>query len=73
LFHILIKQEKGDEMIRLISEFGVEDGNQSLLLELPDSLLQDIEIAADGTVEIVSLIRVLNKSYQNKLLDCAIK
>ncbi len=60
-------------MIRLISEFGVEDANQSLLLELPNSLLQDIEIAADGTVEIASLIRVLNKSYQDKLLDCAIK
>jgi hypothetical protein len=59
-------------MVKIIGEFG-SDGNQSLLLELPSSLLQDIEIAADGTVEIASLIRVLNRSYQDKLLDCSLE
>jgi hypothetical protein len=48
-------------MIKLISEFGRGCEAQSLLLELPESLLEDIEIAADGTVDIHSLIKVLSK------------
>ncbi len=48
-------------MIKLISEFGRGCEAQSLLLELPESLVEDIEIAADGTVDVHSLIKVLSK------------
>lgn len=50
-------------MIKVLSEFGC--GNErSLLLEIPQHLLQNIDIRLDGSVNTKSLIEVMQRYYE---------
>ena len=52
-------------MIKVISEFGA--GNEkSLLLSLSPELLDSLDIRSDGSVQTVSLLKVLQRHYERE-------
>ena len=51
-------------MVGVISEFS---GDKSLLIDLPKSLLCGINIAADGTLDVGPLIKVLDRNCKYQL------
>ena len=55
-------------MLEFIAELG-SSNSKSLLIKLPKSLLDDIEILADGTVTTATLIKVLSRYYAHEAAE----
>lgn len=48
-------------MLKILSELGSDD-QKALLIELPSHIADDVEISADGSVDTLSLLKILRRA-----------